>query len=183
VPLPRDVIADRPKILFVGINPGIVSGTVGHHFAGKGNPFYQLLYAAALTPLELVAEQDQQLAGLGYGLINLCRRATKEASELTKEELARGKTRVLRQIKAMKPEIVALVGVTLYPIVCKQGRGHKLEPGPGAKPDVLSGAKVFVLPNPSGLNISYPTFDAKLVWFRKLKRFVDQVEASPAIST
>ena len=111
------MIADRPKILFVGINPGIVSGTVGHHFAGKGNPFYQLLYAAALTPLELVAEQDQQLAGLGYGLINLCRRATKEASELTKEELARGKTRVLRQIKAMKPEIVMPMTAGVEPTV------------------------------------------------------------------
>jgi TDG/mug DNA glycosylase family protein len=173
VPRLRDVIAERPKILFIGINPGLVSGKVGHHFAGKGNPFYQLLFAAQLTPVELVAERDQELAGLGYGLINLCRRPTKEASELTKDELARGKTRVLRQIRAMKPEVVALVGVTLYPIVCKRGRGHKLEPGPGAKPEALSGAKVFVLPNPSGLNVSYPTFDAKLVWFRNLKRFVD----------
>ncbi len=178
MPRLRDVIAERPKILFIGINPGLVSGKVGHHFAGKGNPFYQLLFAAKLTAIELVAERDQELAQLGFGLINLCRRPTKEASELTKDELARGKTRVLRQIRAMKPEVVALVGVTLYPIVCKRGRGHKLEPGPGAKPEALSGAKVFVLPNPSGLNVSYPTFDAKLVWFCNLKRFLDGLPAT-----
>jgi TDG/mug DNA glycosylase family protein len=172
VPRPKDVVRDDPKILFVGINPGIVSGTVGHHFAGKGNPFYQLLFAAGLTPIELTAEQDGRLVEFGYALINLCKRPTKEASELTKDELARGRTRVHTQVAAMTPALVALVGVTLHPILCKQGRGHKLEPGPGPKPDLIEGSPVFVLPNPSGLNVSFPTFDAKLVWFRKLAAHV-----------
>ena len=173
MPRPKDVVTDRPKILFVGINPGLVSGKVGHHFAGKGNPFYQLLHAAKLIPEEIVAEQDGRLVEWRYALINLCQRPTKEASELSKDELLRGRKRVIKKAKEMKPELVALVGVTLYPILCKQGRGHKLEMGPGAKSETIGDARVFVLPNPSGLNVSYPTFDAKLVWFRKLTEYLD----------
>lgn len=176
MPRPKDVIADHPRILFVGINPGLVSGTVGHHFAGKGNPFYQLLHAAKITPVELTAEEDQRLVDFGYGLINLCQRPTKEASELTKEELARGKKRVIKKVKEMQPAIVAVVGVSIYPILCKEGRGHKLEMGAGPKPEKIAGAHVYVLPNPSGLNVSYPTFDAKLVWFKKLRAWADDLQ-------
>ena len=174
MPRPKDVVTLHPKILFVGINPGMVSGKVGHHFAGKGNPFWQLLHAAKITPEPLVAEQDHRLVEFGYALINLCQRPTKEANDLDKDELLRGKKRVLKRVKEMKPALVALVGVTLYPILCKQGRGHKLEMGPGPKPETLGDARVYVLPNPSGLNVSYPTFDAKLVWFRKLAEYVKE---------
>jgi TDG/mug DNA glycosylase family protein len=177
VPRPKDVVVERPKILFVGINPGLVSGTVGHHFAGPGNPFWQLLFASKLTPVELVAEQDHRLTEFGLALINLCQRPTKEANDLEKVELERGKKRLIAKARDMKPDVVALVGVTLYPVVCKEGRGHKLEMGPGPKPETIAGAPVFVVPNPSGLNVSYPTFDAKLVWFRKLADYVSEGRA------
>ena len=167
MPRPRDVTTDRPRILFVGINPGRISGQVGHHFAGPGNPFWRLLHAAGIVPVVLRAEDDGRLSEFGLALVNLCRRPTRTAAELTRAELARGRTRLLRQIAAMRPAVVALVGVTLYPLVCGTGG----PPGPGAKPDVLAGARVFVVPNPSGLNASYPSFAAKLRWFEELCAF------------
>lgn len=172
MPRPRDVVTDHPTILFVGINPGDTSGKVGHHFAGPGNPFWKLLHAAGLTPIELSAEEDQRLAELGYGLVNLCTRPTKTAAELTREELARGAVQLRKKVRAMQPEVVALVGVTLYPIVCPRERGApKPPPGPGPKPELIEGARLFVVPNPSGLNASFPTFAAKLPWFRQLALF------------
>ncbi len=173
MPRPPDVVMQRPAILFVGINPGRTSGLVGHHFAGPGNPFWRLLHAARITPVELRADEDQRLVEFGCGLVNLCGRTTKTAAELTRDELARGVIQLRKKIRAMQPHVVALVGVTLYPIVCKPARGERrvLTPGPGAKPEEIAGARLFVVPNPSGLNASFPSFEAKLVWFRQLARF------------
>ncbi len=173
---PRDVITQRPKILFVGINPGETSGKVGHHFAGPGNPFWKLLHASGITPVELRAEEDQRLAEHGYALVNLCRRPTKTAAELTRDELARGAKRLVARVRAIEPAVVALVGVTLYPIVVGRPRARRapkqvLTPGPGPKPELIAGARLFVVPNPSGLNASFPSFAAKLVWFRQLALF------------
>lgn len=174
MPRPRDVITQRPRILFVGINPGETSGRVGHHFAGPGNPFWKLLFASGITPVLLRAEQDQRLAELGYALVNLCNRPTKTAAELTRDELQRGAKRLVAKVRAMQPDVVALVGVTLYPIVVRSSKREAkqvLTPGPGAKPERIAGVPLFVVPNPSGLNASFPSFDAKLVWFRRLAKF------------
>jgi double-stranded uracil-DNA glycosylase len=169
VPRPRDIITPHPRILFVGINPGTTSGRVGHHFAGPGNPFWKLLHAAGLVPVELRAEEDQRLVEWGYALVNLCSRPTRTAAELSRQELGRGRARLLAKVRALQPEVVALVGVTLYPVVF----GRTQSPGAGAKPEKLAGARVFVLPNPSGLNASYPSFAAKLPWFEQLRRFAE----------
>jgi TDG/mug DNA glycosylase family protein len=168
-----DVIAERPRVLFVGINPGETSGKVGHHFAGPGNPFWRLLHAAGLTPVELRADEDQRLAELGYALTNLCARTTKTAAELTRDELARGAAQLRKKVRAMQPAIVALVGVTLYPILVREPRARGaakqvLTPGAGLKPERVEGARLFVVPNPSGLNASFPSFEDKLVWFHQL---------------
>jgi TDG/mug DNA glycosylase family protein len=180
VALPTDVLCDRPRILFVGINPSATSGKVGHHFAGLGNPFYRLLHESGLVPELIQADADHRLPEWRYALVNLCARATKTAAELTRAELERGRQKLVEKIRAIRPEIVALVGVTLYPIVCgppwKKGRRQPqgavpLTAGPGAKVDLLEGARVFVLPNPSGLNATFPTFETKLPWFKKLRDF------------
>lgn len=112
------------------------------------------------------ASEDHRLADYGYALTNLAARPTRSAADLRREELARGKKQLLAKIAAMQPEVVALVGITLYPLIVG-GR----TPGPGAKPEQLAGARVFVVPNPSGLNASFPGFNSKLVWFEKLARF------------
>ena len=170
MPRPRDVLCDRPTILFVGINPGATSGRVGHHFAGPGNPFWKLLYAARLTSRELTALEDQQLCEHGHALVNLCTRTTATAAELTRAELARGRTRLLATVERLRPQVVALVGVTLYPIVAGAAAA-RATPGPGPKPERVSGARLFVVPNPSGLNATFPTFAAKLPWFQQLHSF------------
>ncbi len=175
----RDVICQEPRILFVGINPGKTSGKLGHHFAGPGNPFWELLHAARLTPTVIPASDDQKLADLGYALTNLCPRVTASATELTSLELERGRKQLTAKIHAMKPWVIALVGVMLYPVIF----GKDGEPGPGAKPDVLAGARVFVVPNPSGLNASFPTFADKAPWFVKLHEFAQELTERPTADT
>lgn len=174
MPRPRDIVTERPAILFVGINPGATSGKVGHHFAGPGNPFYRLLHVAGLTSEQLVAAEDQRLVEWNYALVNIVGRTTRTAAELSREELVRGRKQLAAKVKAMKPEVVALVGLTLYPVVF----GRTSTPGPGPKPELLEGARVFVVPNPSGLNATYPTFEAKLPWFVALREFAG-IEAKP----
>src|SRR5215204_3634685 len=98
MPRPRNVTMEQPKILFVGINPGATSGKVGHHFAGPANPFWRLLHAAEHVPVELRADEDQRLVEFGYALVNLCTRPTKTAAELTRAELARGRTQLIAKV-------------------------------------------------------------------------------------
>jgi TDG/mug DNA glycosylase family protein len=160
-------VARRPRLLLVGINPGLRSGALGHHFAGRGNPFWRLLQASRLTPVLLDCTEDQKLAAFGIALTNLCPRTTRTAAELKPVEIARGRAALARKIARWRPAVVAFVGVSLYPLFFgKVGAG-----GPGAKPETIAGARVFVVPNPSGLNASYPGFRDKLVWFQRLRRF------------
>jgi len=175
MPALRDVVVDRPRLLLVGINPGLRSGALGHHFAGRGNPFWRLLAAARLTPVLLDYVDDRRLAEFGIALTNLCPRTTRTAAELTRAEIARGRVALARKIARWKPAVVAFVGVSLYAMYFG-GRGTR--GGPGAKTETISGARVFVVPNPSGLNASYPGFAHKLVWFRRLRRSVDRVPQS-----
>jgi len=162
-----DIETPQPKILFVGINPGQRSGQLGHHFAGPGNPFWRLLHASGLTPELIPAVEDHRLADYGYALTNLAARPTRSAAELRRAELQRGRRELLAKIERLQPEVVALVGITLVPLVI-----GATTPGPGAKPERLAGARVFVVPNPSGLNASFPGFASKLVWFEALAAFV-----------
>ena len=90
------------------------SEAVGHHFAGPGNPFWRLLYAARLVPVELTHAEDRRLVEFGLALTNLCPRATRAAAELSREEIERGKRRLLAKIRRLRPEVVAFVGVTIY---------------------------------------------------------------------
>ena len=179
MPRLRDVICSEPRILFVGINPGKTSGKLGHHFAGPGNPFWQLLHAARLTPHVLDASNDATLADYRYALTNLCPRPTSMASELTSLELERGRKQLVAKIQAMRPWVIALVGVTLYPVIFGKGG----DPGPGEKTDVLGGGRVFVVPNPSGLNASFPTFADKAPWFVKLRELAESLTTRPAQDT
>ena len=165
-PLP-DVVDEGLRTLFVGINPSLRSAEVGHHFAGRGNPFWRLLHAAGLTPEALAPEDDGALLTFGLGVTNVCRRPTRSAAELTRPELTAGAAELREKVRQLRPAVVALVGVSLYPVVFPGGG----EPGPGGKEARLGGARVFVLPNPSGLNAAYPGFRDKLLWFQRLRRF------------
>jgi len=165
----RDVVVHRPKLLLVGINPGLRSSAEGHHFAGNGNPFWRLLYAARLIGTPLGYREDQWLALENIALTNLCPRPTRSAAELTPAELARGSRTLSRKIARLEPRVVAFVGLSLYQVFFRLPKTG----GPGPKPQTIAGARVFVVPNPSGLNASFPGFRSKLVWFEALREFVD----------
>ena len=189
----RDVLTPKPRALFVGINPSLRSEAVGHHFASPGNPFWRLLYAARLVPVELTHTEDHRLAEFGLALTNLCPRATRAAAELSREEIERGKRTLTVKVRRLRPEVVAFVGITIYrdffgkaalraaarPFVQNASAGETASAsdtaraGAGAKPELICGAKVFVLPNPSGLNASFPGFKHKLVWFERLREFIE----------
>jgi TDG/mug DNA glycosylase family protein len=180
MPTLQDVVVRgrRPRLLLVGINPGRRSGAVGHHFAGNGNPFWRLLHASGLTPELLPYTEDQRLGELGIALTNLCPRTTRTAAELRPDEIARGRAALDRKLARWRPAVVAFVGLTLYRMFV----GADAEPGPGPKPGTIAGARVFVVPNPSGLNASFPGFEHKLVWFRRLRAFVERL-APPTPAT
>lgn len=167
MPRLKDILAPHPRLLLVGINPGLRSGAVGHHFAGNGNPFWRLLFAAGLVPELLPYEQDQRLAEFGIALTNLCPRVTRTAAELGPAEIARGRRTLAAKCRRLRPAIVTFVGLSLYQMYFRLPRSG----GPGAKPETIAGARVFVVPNPSGLNASFPGFASKLVWFEALRAF------------
>ncbi len=128
-----------------------------------------MLAAAQLVDEPIGYESERRLLDHRLALTNLCDRVTRTAAELRPEEIALGRRALLRKIGRLHPRVVALVGVTLYRQVLPEGR----TPGAGVKPERLRGARVFVLPNPSGLNASYPGFADKLIWFERLRELAD----------
>jgi TDG/mug DNA glycosylase family protein len=163
-----DRLCRRPRILFVGINPSLRSAELGHHFAGLGNPFWRLLYAAGLVPEPFTFADDARLPSLGLALTNIAGRATREAAELSMAEFIQGRRRLARLIDRIQPRVVAFVGVTAY----REFFGPGASGGCGAKRERAGSARVFVIPNPSGRNAAYPGFQDKLAWYRRLARQV-----------
>jgi double-stranded uracil-DNA glycosylase len=162
------IVGPSPRILFIGINPSLRSAEVGHHFAGPGNPFWRLLHAAGLISSAFTYADDARLPEHGLALTNIVPRATRAASELTRAEFVAGRARLVRLIRRASPEVVAFVGVTVY----RAFFGVAASAGPGPKRERIGRARVFVLPNPSGLNAAYPGFRDKLIWFQRLRRWV-----------
>lgn len=165
-----DVLAPGLRVVFVGINPSVESARVGHHFASPGNPFWRLLHAAGLTPELFRPADDARITELGLGLTNVCPRPTRSAAELTRREYARGLGELVRKLEAARPAVVALVGVTLARLVLPGSP----EAGPGPSRSSIAGARVFVLPNPSGRNAAFPSFESKLAWFVKLREVLEE---------
>ncbi|MEO7036840.1 MAG: mismatch-specific DNA-glycosylase [Polyangiaceae bacterium] len=163
-----DILAPKLDLLIVAINPSLHSARVGFSFSAKGNPFWRLLHESGLTPVLLKPEEERRLLEFGLGLTSSARRATREATELSRAERSTGATRVVRLVSKLQPRYVALLGLTLYPVFFPKGT----ERGPGLKQGSIGGGRVFVLPNPSGRNRAYPGFDKKLIWYRELAELV-----------
>ena len=142
-----DLIAPNLKVLFVGINPGLYTAAIGHHFGRPGNRFWPALYSGGFTPRLFDPSEKHELLKLGYGITNLVRRATARADELTDEELIAGVKVLRRKVRKYRPQFIAIVGITSYRTAFQQPKA-KL----GRQPDLFEGSVVWVLPNPSGLN-------------------------------
>ena len=150
----RDVIAPDLRVLFCGINPGLYSGATGHHFARPGNRFWPTLHRAGFTPRQLHPREERELLTLGYGITNLVPRASATADELLDEELVAGRRRLEAKVKRYQPNVVAVLGIGAY----RTAFGQKAATL-GEQSDRLVDARIWVLPNPSGLNAHYQLAD------------------------
>ena len=149
----RDRVEPGVRVVFVGINPGVRSATIGHHFAGYSNRFWKLLYESRLVPVPLTAEDDQRLTEWRYGVTNLIPRCTPGIDTLVPAEYVAGLRTLRRKVRGWKPDIVAFVGVTLFRSIFAPEPGKPVRLG--LQDERFEGARVFVLPNPSGRNANY----------------------------
>jgi len=162
-------------VVFVGINPGIRSAEIGHHFAGYSNRFWKQLYDARLVPEAIGAEDDVRLTAWGFGITNLIPRATPGIDTLRPDEYVAGTGALRRKLRRWRPEVVAFVGVTLYRVVFTRKSAQPV--GLGLQVEEFEGARVFVLPNPSGRNANY-SYQEMLAAFRGLRTFLSHLTTS-----
>jgi double-stranded uracil-DNA glycosylase len=168
----EDRIHPGVRVLFVGINPGVRSAETGHHFAGYSNRFWKLLYESSLVPDPITYRDDDRLPEWGFGMTNLVARPSPGIGDLKPAEYDQGWDALLRKIDKFKPEIVAFVGVTLYRSFCMKAGKKKAPPlCIGFQAATIHGARVFVLPNPSGRNANFSHAEM-LAAFRRLRRAV-----------
>jgi TDG/mug DNA glycosylase family protein len=164
----KDRIRPGLSVLFVGINPGVRSALTGHHFAGYSNRFWKLLFESGLVPEPIGHQDDVRLPEWGYGITNLIPRPTPGIDTLKPHEYDGAREALLKKIGRYKPAVVALVGVTLFRAIVP---GRRSEPvGLGRQRETLSGATLFVLPNPSGRNANF-SYQEMLDAFIALRRF------------
>jgi double-stranded uracil-DNA glycosylase len=145
-----DLAGPDLRVLFCGINPGTLSGDLGLHFARPGNRFWKLLCTGGFTESALLPTEQHTLPALGIGITNLVGRVTAAASELSVAELREGATQLEAKVGMLRPRCVAVLGLQAY-------RTAFLRPGAiiGPQPEVFSGALLWLLPNPSGLQAHY----------------------------
>lgn len=164
----KDRIRPGVRVLFVGINPGVRSAQTGHHFAGFSNRFWKLLFDSGLVPRPMTYQDDDRLPDFGYGVTNICARATPGIDTLQPTEFVVGRLKLRRKILRYKPAVVALVGVTVFRAMFPSHRGSV---GLGLQKEAIGESAVFVLPNPSGRNANF-SYAEMLAAFRGLRRVI-----------
>jgi double-stranded uracil-DNA glycosylase len=145
-----DVIAPGLRVVFAGINPGLYSAATGYHFARPGNRFWPALYGSGFTERVFRPDEQEQLLGLGLGITNVVARATARADELRPAEFLTGARILTAKVTRLRPRWLAVVGVTAYRAAF--GRRHAAV---GPQGEAIGETRVWVLPNPSGLNAHY----------------------------
>lgn len=157
--LVADVIAPKLDVLFCGINPGLYSGAVGHHFARPGNRFWPTLHASGFTDRVLSPFEEHELLRCRVGITNLVQRATATAESLTRDELRGGARRLPRKLGRYRPRWIAFLGLTAY----RTAFGRK-DANIGPQNLKIAGSDVWLLPNPSGLNAHWQLPDLAAVF-------------------
>lgn len=145
-----DIIAPHLRVVFCGINPSVYSVVVGHHFARPGNRFWKAVYAGGFTDCLLKPEQDQELLQHGCGITNLVSRSTVAAAELSPQELEAGGRQLEAKMERFAPQWLAVLGISAYRTAFARPKAVL-----GLQDHIIGGARVWVLPNPSGLNAHY----------------------------
>jgi TDG/mug DNA glycosylase family protein len=148
-PVP-DVIAPTLRVLFCGINPGLYSGATGHHFARPGNRFWPVLHSAGFTDRLLSPYEEKELLKRGYGITNIVNRTTANVSELSPRELKAGGRQLAEKVLKYTPEVLAVLGIEAYRKAFDRPKATF-----GPQPEQIGATRIWVLPNPSGLNAHY----------------------------
>jgi len=159
----RDVIASDLRVLFCGINPGLYTAAVGHHFARPGNRFWPALWASGFTDRVLSPFEERELLESGYGITNVVSRTTATADLLTRDEIIAGGKRLRAKVLRYRPRILAVLGVGAYRTAFNQPKAVV-----GRQEDRIGNTVLWVLPNPSGLNANYQAPDLARL-FRELR--------------
>ena len=167
-----DLIAPDLNVLLCGINPSVYSAVVGHHFARPGNRLWRALHQSGFTPHQIAPADETQLLDLGLGFTNVAARATVAAADLTRDELRAGAPLLVEKIERFRPKWLAVLGIGAYRVAFDE---PKATIGPQTR--AIGATKIWVLPNPSGLNAHYPPI-ALAEKFRELRL---AVEASGAV--
>jgi len=186
------------KLVIVGINPGLRSGATGHHYAYAGNHFWPLLYASGLIPEPLTFAEDARVLEYGIGLTNLCDRTSREANELSREEMAEGAASLRAKLELHTPQIVCFNGMGIYEAFVSQLRTHdpsrdgigamnrattrgdatrRVRITPGLQPETLGDTLMYVVPSSSGRTAAYPR-QAKLAYYEKLRELLESLPAA-----
>jgi TDG/mug DNA glycosylase family protein len=145
-----DLVGPDLRVLFCGINPGKLSGELGLHFARPGNRFWKLLHAGGFTDSVLAPAEQHVLPALGIGITNLVARATAAASELSAGELRAGATELEAKVGRLRPRCVAVLGLQAYRTAFRRPAAQI-----GLQTELVGGARLWLLPNPSGLQARY----------------------------
>jgi double-stranded uracil-DNA glycosylase len=159
-----DVIGPDLRVLFCGINPGLYTAAVGHHFARPGNRFWPALHRSGFTDSLLSPFEERRLLRLQIGITNVVARATAAAAELTKEDFIKGGGRLRAKVRRYRPRVVAVLGVGAYREAFARPKAVI-----GEQDERIGDARVWVLPNPSGLNANYQVNDLVKL-FKELRR-------------
>lgn len=146
----RDVIAPRLRVLFCGINPGLYTAAVGHHFARPGNRFWPALYAAGFTDRLVSPFDERELLKSGYGITNVVMRTTATADGLSREELREGGEQLTAKVRRYRPRVLAILGLGAYRTAFEKPKAVI-----GLQKEMIGETVIWVLPNPSGLNAHY----------------------------
>ncbi|MBT2385266.1 G/U mismatch-specific DNA glycosylase [Streptomyces sp. ISL-11] len=146
-----DVVADGLRVLFCGINPGLMSAATGHHFARPGNRFWPVLHASGFTPRLLRPAEERELLDHGLGITNVVARASARADELSDAEFREGGRILTEKVELLRPRWLAVVGITAYRVAF--GDKHARI---GPQERTIGTTRVWALPNPSGLNAHWP---------------------------
>jgi TDG/mug DNA glycosylase family protein len=166
----RDVIAPNLRVLFCGINPGLYTAAVGHHFARPGNRFWPTLYASGFTDRLLSPFDEHELLKSGYGITNVVPRTTVSADLLTKEEIIAGGQRLRAKVLRYQPLVLAVLGLGAYRTAFNRPKAIA-----GRQEDRIGETVLWVLPNPSGLNANYQAADLARL-FREMKENLPRID-------
>lgn len=159
-----DLIAPALSVLFCGINPGLYTAAIGHHFGRPGNRFWPALHAAGFTPRLFDPSEEHELLPLGYGITNVVSRATAAADELSDREMIAGGKVLREKVLKFAPRYLAVLGIGAYRVAFDSP-----EAAVGLQPDRIGETRLWVLPSPSGLNAHYQRKDLVKV-FRALRK-------------